>query len=99
MTTIDEFTQITCCNCGVVFALNTIYYNLRKNDNGIFCCPNGHTQGFVKDENSKDIQIKNLKIDLKKLEQELSIAKQELEVWKPRSTTDIPLGKKTVGQS
>lgn len=42
-----EMKDITCANCGIVFAITSVHdSNLRKCHN-TFCCPSGHPQSYT----------------------------------------------------
>jgi len=41
---------VTCYKCGVLFAAPTYFMIKRREDTGIFWCPNGHNQAFVESE-------------------------------------------------
>lgn len=39
--------RITCCSCGMVFAVDSGWGSQRRNDHAWFYCPNGHSQHFT----------------------------------------------------
>lgn len=42
----SNYTVITCCNCGIHFAVPSDFKNKRVNDHDTFYCPSGHSQYF-----------------------------------------------------
>lgn len=44
---------MTCCNCGVLFAMAEDLHAERLEKGGSFWCPNGHSQHFTEPETSK----------------------------------------------
>lgn len=41
---------LTCSECGIRFAMPEWYVTTRRNEGGIFNCPNGHRQQFIEPE-------------------------------------------------
>jgi hypothetical protein len=41
-----NFQPVTCCECGMTFAMPARYYQERRRDHRSFCCPAGHGQHF-----------------------------------------------------
>lgn len=56
--------HLTCCNCGVLFGLESGYVAARRLDHKSFTCPNGHEQGYYGPS---------------KTEQELTATRQQLD--------------------
>lgn len=49
----QKFETLTCCNCGVVFAMLASLEKNRREDSKLFYCPNGHPQHFAESEADK----------------------------------------------
>lgn len=47
---------ITCCNCGVVFAVPEYFRTKRLEDHGWFYCPSGHSQHFTGETEAERLQ-------------------------------------------
>jgi phytoene dehydrogenase-like protein len=63
-------TTLTCCNCGIAFAVPAHWCQQRRDDHQLFYCPNGHGQHFTG------------KSDAEKLREQLeSQAKATAEAW------------------
>jgi len=45
-----KMVQVTCYNCGITFALPFEYAKSHKEHDKPFCCPNGHSQKFLRPE-------------------------------------------------
>ena len=45
MTTVNFETE-ECCECGIFFQVTEDFYENRRNDGRVFCCPNGHGQSY-----------------------------------------------------
>lgn len=63
---------ITCCNCGVLFAVPDYWHAKRRADHNTFWCPNGHEQHFA-GKSEADV----LREQLKQTETRLQTAKNE----------------------
>lgn len=61
----------TCCNCGMVFGMDSVLMDRRRVDGKGFYCPNGHEQFYIETK-------------VKKLEKELALEKQRKE-WAEQS--------------
>lgn len=71
-------THITCCNCGIIFAVPEHWESSRREDHQNFWCPNGHQQAFL----SKS-ETEKLRTDLKEKVQDLAIADERTKyAWK-----------------
>lgn len=75
-----EFIEITCANCGCLFALTQHYQNQKRKNGGDFNCPNGHINTYGETEN--DRLRKQLAIESSKradMEHQVFISKKKLD--------------------
>lgn len=76
MSAVLDFTQrlstLTCCSCGVTFAVPQYFRQKRLEDRGNFWCPNGHSQAFVESE-------------VQRLQKQLEAEKRNAEWWRVNS--------------
>ena len=42
----QTFERLTCANCGIAFAMPSLFVDKRREHHNTFYCPNGHTQYF-----------------------------------------------------
>lgn len=85
--TITQFTTgtfYTCCKvgCGVIYALESGYEDLRREDHAVFYCPNGHGQSFSgEDKNTRITRLENEKRlereKVERLERDAKILREE----------------------
>jgi hypothetical protein len=45
--------SVTCCNCGIPFAMAETFYDSRLRDGKNFFCPSGHQQHFTESETDR----------------------------------------------
>lgn len=73
MSAVLDFNQklhtLTCCSCGITFAVPTYWRQQRLDDKAWFYCPNGHPQHFTESE-------------IDRLKKELEQQKRSVEWWK-----------------
>ncbi len=62
-----ELRTQTCCNCGVMFAMETSYDKQLRETHKTFYCPNGHGQSYT-----GKTEAEKLRDELKRKEQELA---------------------------
>lgn len=67
--------EMTCCDCGTIFAMDETLKELREKDGETFFCPNGHGQHFTQSPASK-LEEANGKIE--ELTTDLRDAKTEI---------------------
>lgn len=67
----EKYITETCCQCGVPFALESGFKELKLRDGNIFYCPSGHQQHYL---NSPSEQIHQLKETL--IQKEKTIAEK-----------------------
>lgn len=63
-----DWKEITCCNCGVLFAVAEAHQKNLYDTGKLFYCPNGHSQHYSKP----------VKLQLEEKEKELEDTKAEL---------------------
>lgn len=82
MSTIDliaTFDTLTCCNCGMAFAVPDWWMQSRRKDHREFYCPNGHNQWF-----SAKSEAETLRDQLAAKEREVAAAKSRAEYQEAR---------------
>jgi hypothetical protein len=100
---LEEFCQVTCCSCGILFGFpKRVQKEWRRTDNG-FYCPNGHPLAWNKPtETDESKKLKKLRVEVKELKTKLESAQTkadtqekkvaeltaELEIWQPSSVFD-----------
>ena len=67
--------SLTCCNCGMTFAMPQTIMDERRKDHVNFYCPSGHTQHFPHETNEE-----KLKKQVEKLQKEKEWAAQALKL-------------------
>ena len=60
-----EFTEHSCCNCGVTFLITNQHNNLLRKNKKHFYCPNGHSQSYGGNTETEKL---NEKLKAKQLE-------------------------------
>lgn len=50
------YTLVTCCECGIGFAMPDLYYQERKDDHRTFYCPSGHKQYFPEESEEERLR-------------------------------------------
>lgn len=69
LTVTSSFEAVTCCSCGVVFAMTAEMNRKRMKSGERFYCPNGHGQAYTDTDARK----------IKQLEQRLEVQRKETE--------------------
>lgn len=64
MMVMKSFTEVTCYQCGCLFALESQFNKYRINDKKSWYCPNGHSQSYVGETEAEKLK--------KELAQEIS---------------------------
>lgn len=67
--------SLTCCNCGMTFAMPQTIMDERRKDHVNFYCPSGHTQHFPHESD-----VEKLKKQVERLQKEKEWAQQESKV-------------------
>lgn len=67
----SRFVVVCCCQCAVEFGLPEGLHDGRREDQGMFYCPNGHSQYFPRG-GGKDGRIKRLEKELETRNRELN---------------------------
>ncbi len=65
----QTFAVITCCNCGIPFAVPQDFQDSRRQDKKYLYCPNGHSQSYAQSEADR------LRADLEQSQRHLQQAK------------------------
>lgn len=65
--TIDDYTFSNCITCGVRYGIPRVLYSHQQDKGGYHHCPNGHSQGWSKEESK-----------MARLERERDIARQQV---------------------
>ena len=68
--------EISCCVCSILFNLPVDIYNQRREDHGIFWCPQGHEQHFTGPS-----ETQKLKARIKYLKQQNEWESQNRTTW------------------
>lgn len=69
----DDFTFSDCITCGVRYAMPTALYNHQRLKGGYHHCPNGHSQGWSKE----DSEIEVMRRERDRARQQVARAEQE----------------------
>lgn len=94
----DDFNEVTCADCGIVFKFSKKIEELWRTTGKTFHCPNGHRLTWPKEtETPEQKELKTLREEVKTLKGKLATALSdaeaqkkradelatELEIWKP----------------
>ncbi len=93
----EDFNEVTCCDCGIVFKFSKKIEELWRNSEKTFHCPNGHSLSWPKEDSPEQKELKALREEVAALKTKLATAladaeaqkkradelATELEIWKP----------------
>lgn len=51
-----DLEKLTCCDCGIIFGVPSMWQKKRREDAKFFYCPNGHSQHYPEDTEKKRLQ-------------------------------------------
>lgn len=84
-----EFTWSDCITCGVRFAMPTALYKHQQKHGGFHHCPNGHSQGWIKEES----EMSRLRRERDRAQQQVARAEDEAREAKEKAAREVAAAK------
>jgi len=72
-------TEITCAHCSIRFGITKALEKIRREDHGVFYCPNGHTLGWPAPKRERDEELEDLRLKLIETKDKLAVAQSQLD--------------------